>query len=383
MASSFINSLSDAKYRSLDAYNPAAVAAANQSTGIATVAGNSTTAPVPSSPMARTGGTQTPAPEGGDGKFDYGQAGIKTEESSIKEASSKVKDQVLTQADFLQLLTAQLQAQDPTKPADNNQLVTQMSQLSMVESLNSINTNMGDVLGAVGSSAAMNATNLIGTYVYTDQKNGYFGGNVNSPALWSIDAGDEVYSNVKLTIKDAQTGEVVYTDKADTLTGEIKYAWQGILSPDGPVKPDAKPDGDGTTKPDGNGGTTDGTKPEGDKKLSGVIADGGSAGGGTGGTGTGGTGTGGDSGTTKPDGSKPDGSKPDADGEDSKYTLCNPGRYIIEVTGTNSKGQSVTLPSKGLGFVSSVSLGKTIAETKLNLNGLGELPFDKANRVTL
>ena len=117
-------------------------------------------------PMGRTsstnGGATAPAPDqsqGGNGNFDYGSAGLKPQED-IKDAASKVKDQVLTQKDFLLLLTTQLQAQDPTKPADNNQLVSQMSQLSMVESLNSINSNMDNVLSSVGASSAMNATNL-------------------------------------------------------------------------------------------------------------------------------------------------------------------------------------------------------------------------------
>lgn len=330
-------------------------------------------------PMGRTSGTTgnsgsgtAPAPDqsqGGNGNFDYGSAGLKPQED-IKDAASKVKDQVLTQKDFLLLLTTQLQAQDPTKPADNNQLVSQMSQLSMVESLNSINSNMDNVLSSVGASSAMNATNLIGTYVYTDKNQGYFGGSPSSPALWSIDAGDETYSDVKLTIKDSVTGQVVYTDTAESITGEIKYAWPGILSPDGPVKPEGKPEG----KPDGGtteGGTTGGTG--GDKDPGKKVADAGTSGSGSDGKPT--------DPNAKPE-SKPDGeTKPE--GEENKYTYCNPGRYVIEVTGTASNGQSVNLKTKGLGFVSSVTLGKTLKDTMLNLSGLGEMSFEKANRVTL
>lgn len=325
------------------------------------------TAPAPNHSQ---GGT-APAPDknqGGNGNFDYGSAGLKPQED-IKDAASKVKDQVLTQKDFLLLLTTQLQAQDPTKPADNNQLVSQMSQLSMVESLNSINSNMDNVLSSVGASSAMNATNLIGTYVYTDKNQGYFGGSPSSPALWSIDAGDETYSDVKLTIKDSVTGQVVYTDTAESITGEIKYAWPGILSPDGPVKPESKPDAKPEGKPDG--GTTGGTG--GDKDPGKKVADAGTSGSGSDGKPT--------DPNAKPE-SKPDGeTKPE--GEENKYTYCNPGRYVIEVTGTASNGQSVNLKTKGLGFVSSVTLGKTLKDTMLNLSGLGEMSFEKANRVTL
>ena len=229
---------------------------------------------------------------------------------------------------------------------------------------------MDNVLSSVGASSAMNATNLIGTYVYTDKNQGYFGGSPSSPALWSIDAGDETYSDVKLTIKDSVTGQVVYTDTAESITGEIKYAWPGILSPDGPVKPEGKPEG----KPDGGtteGGTTGGTG--GDKDPGKKVADAGTSGSGSDGKPT--------DPNAKPE-SKPDGeTKPE--GEENKYTYCNPGRYVIEVTGTASNGQSVNLKTKGLGFVSSVTLGKTLKDTMLNLSGLGEMSFEKANRVTL
>lgn len=354
MADSIINSLADASYRSLDAYPT--TYQNDGSKGLAKVANQ------------RTGSNSN------NSNFDYSSAGVQTQENALKEANQKVKDQVLTQEDFLKLLTTQLQAQDPTKPADNNQLVTQMSQLSMVESLNSINSNMDNVLSQVGTSAAMNATNLIGTYVYTDQKNGYFGGNVNAPAIWSVDAGDETYYDVQLTIKDANTGEIVYKDTANSLTGEIKYGWSGYYSPDGPIQPptDTQPDqlpdeGEG----DSNAGT-DGITPDSGAKLANDTT-------GDGSTGEGGDGSqGGNGDTTKPgDGDQNSGDK------DPQYTLCGPGKYVIEVTGKNANGETVSIPVKGLGFVSSVSLGKTLSDTMLNLNGLGQIPFDKANHVTL
>lgn len=373
MAGSVINSLADASYRSLDAYPTTFYN--DGSNGLAKVANNT-----------RAGGSNpsTNGSNSNNSNFDYGSAGVQTQENAIKDASSKVKDQVLSQEDFLKLLTTQLQAQDPTKPADNNQLVTQMSQLSMVESLNSINTNMDNVLSQVGTTAAMNATNLIGTYVYTDQNKAYYGGSASSPAIWAVDAGENTYSNVKLTIKDAVTGEVVYKDEANSLTGEIKYGWPGIFSPDGPVKPEAKPDGNGSdTSTDGS--TTPNTD-NGTKIAENAIAgEGGDANGGAGGAGgSGSSGSGSGNGNGNGNGNSGNGdSKPDADGEENKYTFCNSGRYVIEVTGVDSSGKTVSIPVKALGFVSSVSLGKTLSDTKLNLNGMGEIPFDKANRVTL
>lgn len=289
------------------------------------------------------------------GSFDYSQLGLTT--TQMSDAASQVKDQVLTQEDFLKLLTTQLQAQDPTNPADNSEIVSQMSQLSMVDSLNSINTNMSNVIDTVNSSSTMSATNLIGTYVYTDDKYSvYDGGNKIS---WSIDSGEQVYTNVKLTIKDATTGEVVFTDTADALTGEIKYAWPGIYAPDGIAPED---DAAAKTLADGAAGSetdTDGT---------------------TGTEGSDGTGTGGTEGT---DGDQTAGTGSDSDADEPEYDLCPPGKYILEVTATNNAGQSVALPVKSLALVTSVTLGKTKEDTMLNLYGHGSMSFADANKVTL
>lgn len=62
---------------------------------------------------------------------------------------------------FLELLTTELQYQDPTDPMDSSEMVSQMSQLGMLAQMETINTNV----------AAYGAMNLIGkdvTYQTTD-----------------------------------------------------------------------------------------------------------------------------------------------------------------------------------------------------------------------
>lgn len=290
------------------------------------------------------------------GSFDYSQVGVNT--TQMSEAANEVKDQMLSQEDFLKLLTTQLQAQDPTDPADNNELVSQMSQLSMVDSLNSINSNMSGVIDTVNASSTMNATNLIGTYVYTDDKYGmYSGGNTVS---WAIDAGDELYTDVQISIKDATTGEVVYTDSADAISGEIKFAWPGIYSPDGPANGES-----------GLGQAGEDSDVAGDGTEEVAAADGEGSEGSDGTDGTDG------SGNANGEGDSEDG------GDEPKYDYCAAGKYIIEVTGRNSAGQSVALPTKSLALVTSVTLGKTKEDTMLTLFGHGQISFAEANKVTI
>ena len=278
-----------------------------------------------------------------------------TTASDLKNATSQVKDQTLTQEDFLKLLTTQLECQDPTNPADNTELVSQMSQLSMVESLNSINSNMTGVIDTVNNTSTLNATSLIGTYVYTDSNKGYYdGGNT---VAWSIDAGDETYSNLKLQIKDATTGQVVYTDTAEGLTGETKFAWPGIYSPQGPVADDKT----GVQDP----GTLEDAAANAEAVQGSTTAA-------TDGTDTGEEGT--DDGTSTGDGTE---------NKDPEYTYCPSGKYILEVTGVNSSGQTVQLPTANLALVTSVTLGKTMEDTMLSLYGHDDISFSEAKKVTI
>ncbi len=54
--------------------------------------------------------------------------------------------QVLDQADFLALMTAQLKNQDPTKPVDNTEYVAQMAQFSMVSGVQESNQSLAKIV---------------------------------------------------------------------------------------------------------------------------------------------------------------------------------------------------------------------------------------------
>ncbi|QYE36554.1 flagellar biosynthesis protein FlgD [Polymorphobacter sp. PAMC 29334] len=51
----------------------------------------------------------------------------------------------LGQSDFLALMTAQLKNQDPTKPVDNSEYVTQLAQLSTVTGISETNVDLTSI----------------------------------------------------------------------------------------------------------------------------------------------------------------------------------------------------------------------------------------------
>lgn len=82
--------------------------------------------------------------------------------TALNEAKNRVTGAAsskLDQADFLKLLTQQLQYQDPMEPMDNSQFVSQTNQFSQLETLNSMSSNMST------NNSIMQTLSLVGKQV--------------------------------------------------------------------------------------------------------------------------------------------------------------------------------------------------------------------------
>ncbi|MHC4158114.1 MAG: flagellar hook assembly protein FlgD [Planctomycetota bacterium] len=66
------------------------------------------------------------------------------------------------QFDYMKILIAQLQNQNPLEPLDNNEMASQLAQFSQLQQLESMNSNFAEVLATVESSYA---SSLIGKEV--------------------------------------------------------------------------------------------------------------------------------------------------------------------------------------------------------------------------
>lgn len=147
--------------------------------------------------------------------------------ASTTAAATKKSDQ-LTQTDFLKLLTTQLSYQDPSKPADTTQMVSQMAQISMVSGITQLNTTTSGMNDVVTSSQALMASGLVGQSALVNSSTGYL------PTTGTLDGvintnGANV-SNLKISITDS-SGAVVreYTDP-NTENGKVPFAWDGLDS---------------------------------------------------------------------------------------------------------------------------------------------------------
>lgn len=111
---------------------------------------------------------------------------------------------------FLKLLIAQMQNQDPTNPLDGSQMAAQLAQFSSLEQLQQINetltgqaTSQGTLLGAIQSTAAISS---IGHNVIAAGNQIEIGGSAPTSSV-TADFGD-AGANATLHIYDASGNEV-------------------------------------------------------------------------------------------------------------------------------------------------------------------------------
>jgi flagellar basal-body rod modification protein FlgD len=146
--------------------------------------------------------------------------------SSATSSSSGTSAADQTQ-NFLKLLIAQIQNQDPMAPMDASTMTSQMSQLNMVTSMSNMNTSMTAMLNQMQSVNFMNQAALIGHSPEVAGNSISFDGT-NSVVLGANAANP--LSSVVATITDS-SGNVVNTADLGTLVAGMKnFAWDGIDS---------------------------------------------------------------------------------------------------------------------------------------------------------
>jgi flagellar basal-body rod modification protein FlgD len=74
--------------------------------------------------------------------------------SSSSESITTAGEKEVTSADFMKLLIAQLQNQDPTNPMDNQAFVSQLATFNSLEQLVSINSNVGKLVQSADTSSS-------------------------------------------------------------------------------------------------------------------------------------------------------------------------------------------------------------------------------------
>ena len=147
-------------------------------------------------------------------------AGITNSTQTAAAATPATK--TLGENDFLKLLTAQLQAQNPLNPMDSTNFTAQLAQFSSLEQLTSVNTNLKSMVTSQQTLQNTMASSLIGKKVNVSGNIVSLNGKADLNYTLSAAA-----SNVTLSIYDANGAVVKTQDLTKISAGDNTFQWDG------------------------------------------------------------------------------------------------------------------------------------------------------------
>lgn len=136
---------------------------------------------------------------------------------------------------FLQLLTTQLQNQNPLDPIDTNQFTQQLVEFASVEQQVNMNSNLQTLISLQQTTQATAALQLVGSTVTLSGGTATLSNATNSPASWTLNAPSPATANVTVTNSSGQT---VLTGTVALNAGSQSFSWNGqgtngVTWPDG------------------------------------------------------------------------------------------------------------------------------------------------------
>ena len=126
---------------------------------------------------------------------------------------------------FLQLLTTQLQNQDPLSPLDTTQFTQQLVEFASVQQQLNMNTNLQTLISMQQTSEATSALQLVGNTVTINGNAAALSNATSTPAAWNINASAPATGTVTIT---SSAGTTAYTGTVALNTGTQSYTWNGV-----------------------------------------------------------------------------------------------------------------------------------------------------------
>ena len=139
----------------------------------------------------------------------------------------------LGQEDFLMLMTTQLKNQDPLKPADNAEFMSQLAQFGAVEGIDGLKTEIQKLAGSLVSNQTFQAAGMLGRQVLIPATHGVLeqGGAIEG----AVELPNAV-SSLNLGIYDLAGQLVRNVSLGSQSPGMVAFNWDGLAT-DGTAVP--------------------------------------------------------------------------------------------------------------------------------------------------
>lgn len=149
-------------------------------------------------------------------------------------AEAAKKDQTLGIDSFLTLMTAQLRNQDPLKPLEGTEFISQLATFGTVSGVQEMQTSLETLAASLRSTQTLNGATMVGRDVLasTDSIDHTQGGTVSGQV--DVPAGTTA---LQLRITDS-TGAVVREIQLETAAGTQSFSWDGLRNDGTPAESD-------------------------------------------------------------------------------------------------------------------------------------------------
>jgi len=143
---------------------------------------------------------------------------VKTSNTNIGSTAEEIQN------NFMKMLVAQMQNQNPLNPMDNAQFASQLAQMSQLQGIENMRASIDSFVKQVASGRLLDQSAMIGKEVLAAASTVIWDGS--SPVNFSVNA-DAVLSNAKLRIT-AYDGSIVDEVSLGSLGPDIKsLSWDG------------------------------------------------------------------------------------------------------------------------------------------------------------
>ena len=134
------------------------------------------------------------------------------------------KKQELGQAEFLRLMTTQLQNQDPFKPMESGEFLSQIAQFSTVSGIQQLNDAFGGLSSSLTANQTLQAAQLVGRGVLVPSDRGWLPESGELRGAATLPAS----GTLNVEIVDASGQVVRRLDLGTQPAGTRHFSWDGL-----------------------------------------------------------------------------------------------------------------------------------------------------------
>ena len=143
----------------------------------------------------------------------------------LTQPQSNTNNAQLSQDEFLKLMITQLNNQDPMKPMQNGEFLSQMAQFGTVSGINNLQQSFSQLATSLTSSQALQASSLVGRNVLVPGSVGVLNAGQTMQGTIKLPAST---SDVVLNVYDAGGQLVRRVDLGAHSQGDMQFSWDGL-----------------------------------------------------------------------------------------------------------------------------------------------------------